>query len=277
MKKKFLQLSLAALSLVFLAAVTHAYIAPTAAPGADNTDAPLDVSALNQAKSGGLTVGTFQAQQDAYFDQTVLFDGLLRGGTATNATAPINFGGSANKVDVNFSGAVSIDGIYQSDTLKNSASAPEPVCGDTNGTIFLCGTTPSSPVSGQTIDLFAVNDVLPAGNFAVAKITQSTDKNITVTIDIAANEPVNGGPVSMIKNFYTANAIEAGVCDISTHPITLGTVVILAGTTNSYNSFGEGGALGYPGGCNPSNSTLSVGSYSPTVDSEGRDIVAEYK
>ncbi len=273
MKKKLLQLSAAVLSLVFLAAVAHAYTPPISAPTAGNSDAPLNVGSVDQAKSGGISVGTFLAQKSAYFDQNVLFDGLIRGGTPA-ASAPITFGGPSNKVDVLFSGALSINGVYQSNSLKTNDGGTDPICADANGVIYVCSQTPPPPPTpAQPIDVAAQYATYPAGTFVVGTLSQSTEVSVTITVD--ASVPSSGnGTLSYIKNFYTADARAAGSCSLTSTPTTLGTLTIYAGETRSDEVANGGGTLQLPSGCNPATTTITISSYTPHSTPQGRPIVA---
>lgn len=279
MKKQLLQLLICALSLVFVATVAKAYTPPVSAPGNGNSDAPLNVSAVNQSKTGGLTVGTFQARNDSYFDQNVYFDGLIRGGTVNSpASTPVTFGGPANKVDVSFTGTASINGVYQSDSLKTGGGL-KPLCANQNGTVYLCAAAPvAPPPPAVPIHVLAQYQTFnPSGasngtltTLVVAVLTQPVSTNVTAQIVAVAG---GNNSLGFLKNFYTADAKAVGVCQLTSNPTTIGTFTIFAGTTNSSQSNG-GGAIALPSGCSPLTTSIYVTTYSPHTTPQGVPIIA---
>lgn len=265
MKKNLLQLVLCAFALIFVASMVSAYTLPTKAPSAGNTDGPLIIGAINQTKSGGLSVGSFQVRKDAYFAQNVFFNGLLRGGTATsNIGAPVKFGGPSNRVDALFSGAVSISGTYQSNTLK-TGGGKKPLCADSTGTLYICGTSAIlPPPDPQAVILSLKFNPDGSGDATVsAKLSTSIEKDVTVHVS-ARKGSGSAGPISFLKNFYTANAfITPGVCPLSTTFTPVGSVLTISAGTLESNQ------LGLPPACNESNTDLIITSYSPTTSSKG--------
>jgi len=105
--------------------------------GSGNPDAPLNVGATAQTKTGALTVWAFNAQQNAQFDGSTFFHGAL---LAPSANSTISFGGMYNGVARNaglsVSGTLSNTGTLAAATLVNGTN--NTVCADANGTVVLC-------------------------------------------------------------------------------------------------------------------------------------------
>ncbi len=257
MKKQLIQILICSLALVFIATLVHAYSAPMGTAGTANTYGPLDTSSVDQTKAGGLTVGTFQDQGNALFMQNTLFNGLLRGGSAASTTVmPVTFGGPSNKVDVAFTGGVSINGTYQSNTLK-TGGGKKPLCANPAGVLYICGTTPPVYSQPQTVNASAQYETFSAGQFVVAKLSQSVSKDVQVSISATST------PLAFWSNFYTAHAVTSGVCHYTSTPTSLGTVTVYAGSTDS--SSVSGGTLTLASGCNSTNTYLTVTSVNPTT------------
>jgi hypothetical protein len=269
-KKQLLQLILCALALVFIATMTHAYSIPLGSQaGAINTDMPINVGSADQVKSGGLTVGTFQAQGNSYFAQTVLFNGLIRGGS-TAAAKPVAFGGPANKVDVLFTGGVAIDGTYQSDTLK-TGGGKKPLCADGNGTLYICGATPPTPPSPPAnIIAYGAIQQFQSGPFVVGRLTQSVSKDVHIFVSATYSSP--SAFLDTVKNFYTAHAVTQGTCRLNATPTALGELIVYAGTINSSAVAGANSSIAVPANCNPDQMNLIVTSTNPT-SADGKTII----
>jgi hypothetical protein len=119
------------------AMAAYTFVGPISGPTANNTDAPLDVSATNQIKNGGLSVATFEARGNAYFDQSTYFSGMIRGGTVANNAPNVSFGSTAAPANVVQTGNMFLSGTYQSDTLKTGGGL-KPLCADSAGKFFIC-------------------------------------------------------------------------------------------------------------------------------------------
>lgn len=243
----------------------YTFTGPTAAPTANNTEAPLDITGTDQVKNGGLSVNTFQSRSAADFAQQVTFKGLVNGGTVTKAASTISFGDSSHKVSVNNTGNATVAGTLQSDSLK-TGGGNKPVCADADGTIYICGAA-AAPANTTPIYLRALTES-NNGYFAVAQLSEPTNTNLVITI--AASVPsTTGGDNAMnfLKNAYTADARAAGVCYLTSTPTDIGTVTILGGNTTSES-------IPFPSGCDPTEVSirLSFSSY-PHQTQGGRPII----
>ena len=116
----------------------HGYTNPTvSAPGDNSEQEPISIDGSYGIKSGGLSVGTFQARDNAWLAQDVFFGGMLRGGVASDTSSTIEFGnGSERIVSVDQTGSLQVDGAIQSPQLQSSGS--ELVCADASGTLIIC-------------------------------------------------------------------------------------------------------------------------------------------
>lgn len=260
MKKTPIQLVAVLIAIVFLAGVTHAYIAPTGAAGTTNTDGPLTATSVDEAKAGGLGVGTFLAQKNSLFQQNTYLDASIRGGTPTSsANVPVKFGDSTYKVDTAFTGTIGISGFYQSDTLK-TGGGKKPLCANSTGTLYICGQTPPGATQPQAI-LLTIN-FASSNTTIAARLSQSIEKDVTVHV-MAKKGNGGSGLMTYLKNFYTAEAyVTPGVCSLGTNYTALQTLTIYAGTVSSNE-------IGLPPGCDSSNTNIAISSYSPTVSEKG--------
>jgi hypothetical protein len=267
MKKQLLQIIGLSLFAVLIASVASAYTPPSAAAPAGNTDGPLTVGSANQIKAGGLTVGTFQARENAYFDKNVLFNGLIRGGTP-NAAAPVKIGDSAAKTSVALSGTMNIDGYYQSDSLK-TGGGKKPLCSDDNGVLYICGgTVPALPSKSKSVNLYA-GYVYPSQVSISAYLSKPVISQVRASVSAAlASNTNNSSVISMIKNFYTAHAYVPGgqPCTLTTTPTVIGNLLINPGYTAATST------LALPQNCNASDVVLSISSYSPHTTTDNVTI-----
>lgn len=260
MKKTPIQLIALLIAIVFLAGITHAYIAPTGAAGTTNTDGPLTATSVDEVKAGGLGVGTFLAKKNSLFQQNVFLNASIRGGTPTNSiNIPVKFGDSTYKVDTAFTGTVGITGVYQSDMLK-TGGGKKPLCATVDGTIYICGQTPPGGTPTQTIILTA--HFGSSGSTVFANLSESIEKNVTVNL-VAKKGSGGSGLMTYLKNFYTAEAyITPGVCSLGTSYTQIQSVTVYAGTVNSNE-------IGLPAGCDSTNTDIAISSYSPLTSSKG--------
>ncbi len=266
--KNTLQKSLILLPLLLVAGITFAaysFTGPTVAPTSNNTDGPLNDSATDQVKTGGLSVNTFDAASNAYFNQNAIFTGSIFGGTPNNGTAPVNFGNpadTANPVNVSIAGTDTVVGTYQSDTLKTGGGI-KPVCADQDGEFYICGTTPANnTTSANRIWLTETLDA--SGNYEVgAQISQPVSQAIEVYITEAGQSSSATSFLDRLKDAFTADARFSGVCYPPSSPTSLGAVEIYANTLKSWNTIPLGSS------CTPSDVTVSISSISPdTVDGQ---------
>lgn len=93
---------------------------------------------LDQVKTGGLSVGTFIANQGASFAQDVYFNGPVRGGTPADPHSQITIGDTTNVVSATINGAVDAFAGLSSGALAHTSQNPVPVCTDNNGTLGFC-------------------------------------------------------------------------------------------------------------------------------------------
>lgn len=146
MKKLIAQLLLTVPVCVLLATVSStAYTAPLFGPGGDSGEhMPVTIGATDQDKKGGLSVHAFVASSGAQFDQDVSFVGMIRGGTPSDVNSTVTFGNTSASVGVKIAGLTAIDGKFQSDALK-TGGGEKPLCAKADGTIYLCGSTNTTP------------------------------------------------------------------------------------------------------------------------------------
>lgn len=247
----------------------YTFVGPTAAPTSNNTDGPLDISATDQIKNGGLSVNTFQSRTGSDFLQQTTFTGLVNGGTVAAGTSSIPFGTSANKASIKETGNATIAGNYQSDSLKTGGGV-KPLCANATGTFYICGTT-TVPTNINPIYLYS-NWLLTGsqGNVAVgATLSEATNSNVTVTLSAISGTGGGSAALQYIKNMYTADAFYQGVCRYTTTPTVMGTVTIFAGSTSSWDT------LLLSPGCDQTNTSVFISSYSPHTTMGGRSIIAQ--
>ncbi len=127
------------------ASYVHAalFTEPTGAPVMSNKDVPIHVGA-DQVKNGGLSVGTFLANQNAQFDQQVFLGGttarMVRGGAPATANSTVNIGGfnvdnSVDRVKTMVDGSVFANSLEGTDLSNNSSRK---VCANAAGKLVLC-------------------------------------------------------------------------------------------------------------------------------------------
>jgi hypothetical protein len=164
-------------------------------PPSGNVAVPVNTRADLQVKDGGLSVGAFAVEQDAYFDQQTFFKGVVSGGVPGSTSSTVALGSSASPVTVNVSGDVSAHGSIKSDSLKNIASPS--LCATANGTIVSCQSVGSSTnpptitelsnegsVGGGRIEIFRIGSSVTPGNKYTLEVYSHV---ITVTASIGDN------------------------------------------------------------------------------------------
>ncbi len=141
----FNNIKLIAFALVFAIGLSYAYAAwsePTASAPGDNIDIPVNNGPISQIKSSNLSVGAFLVTQNAQFDQVTLAGGVVRGGTPSDVTSTVNFGGNdagtMRTVTVQANGGMRVQGTLRTQALSNTASLRNPVCADTLGNLVKC-------------------------------------------------------------------------------------------------------------------------------------------
>ncbi|HTH93121.1 MAG TPA: hypothetical protein VL576_01390 [Candidatus Paceibacterota bacterium] len=234
----------------------YTFVAPTSAPTANNTAGPLDISANNQVKNGGLAVNTFQSRTGSQFAQQTQFTGLVNGGTAGSTNSTITLGNASDVTSINETGNVAVANYYQSDSLK-TGGGNKPICADSNGVFSLCGTSGST--GGGTLPVYLRAEILTGntGRFSV-DTTLSEPITSTVSATISATLIPGGiGPVGL------------GTCPYNSTPTIVGTLDITATTVISSST------LSLPGGCSSGNTALQISSYSPQTTRQGRPIKAQ--
>ncbi len=127
-----------------------AWSGPAASSPQNNIAAPLHTGPA-QVKSGGLSVNTFLASQNAQFGQQVFFKGIVRGGTPTDTDSTVLFGIPSMPTNLAASGDVAAKGTIKSDSVANASSSP--LCATANGTIVLCAAGTAQPGPGPSITL----------------------------------------------------------------------------------------------------------------------------
>jgi hypothetical protein len=264
--KKHLSKFLILIPLLFVGGLSYAaytYIAPTGVPTTNNTDGPLVDTSTDQAKAGGLSVNAFSAAHNSLLNQNAIFAGPVFGGTPDDPTSPVVIGDSTSSLGLNITGSDSITGAYQSDILKTGGGL-KPLCADTTGQFYICGTTP--PSKTQPVLLSTTFTTVPAGNAVVATLSHWVRDPVTAEIYYtAAGWQPTLGFLDNIKNLYTAYALPAGTCLSTNQPVDLWTAYIPAGQTQSQ-------AIVLPQNCSTGQLTMSIGTYSPHTTSDGITI-----
>lgn len=162
MKQTFAQLAIA-IPLIFFSTVVGAYTPPGSAPTGNNTNVdPVSITANDQAKRSSLSVNTFNARNNASFQQVLTIKGIVRGGLPPMAAGPttsiVKIGGDVNgtmkTVGATVTGMVATEKHFQSDTLKNSTNSLKPVCATPTGEIVHC---PTGNQSGNQVFLGSVS------------------------------------------------------------------------------------------------------------------------
>lgn len=264
MKKHFKQLFLI-IPLVFIAGATFAaysFIGPATTtstptctsgngtPPNCNTDAPLDISATDQVKNGGLAVDTFHSRTGSDFAQQTAFTGLVRGGTSTDTNSTIPFGTSSKQVSVNNVGNTTVTGNYQSDSLKTGGGS-KPLCADNTGTFYICGTTvPTNNIQPVYVGIY------PATTYSNGSTTNQVMATLSETLNIPVSATISA------KSYYAISG-----CSYTTTAQNIGTVIIPAEATTSTSG------VPIPSGCNINATDFEVSAVSPSVTQGGRPIV----
>ncbi|MEO5646358.1 MAG: hypothetical protein ABIO57_01140 [Candidatus Paceibacterota bacterium] len=264
MKKNLSQLLLLIPMLIFSAGLTAAYTPPVATPPQDNTDAPLDVGTADQVKDGDLAVTTFEARGNAYLAKDTFFNGMVRGDTPADKDSTVTFGGSANNVSVAINGTAAILGHYQSDSLKTPSGNKEPLCANATGTFYLCGST-ATPATTQSKVYVSLQYDPYGGRNIVAVLSEPVSSAVTAYVDASTGSAAPDA-LSMIKNYFTADAKLQGSCSLSSSPRSIGGLTIPKDQTIS-NS-----VITLPDGCDPAATYISISSYSPQSTLGGRPI-----
>jgi hypothetical protein len=146
-----------------------AWTAPTGSAPANNVDVPLHVgpdqikidAPASPNNSGGLSVGSFIANQNAEFDQQVFFNGMIRGGNGSTADSQVSFGDSSHVVNANVKGDTSAKGLLTNNSLSNTQATT--LCAATDGTISLCG---AAVAQKETYAVSAQQLVYPVPDYA---------------------------------------------------------------------------------------------------------------
>ncbi len=130
--------------------LVHAdFPAPTTTPPGANIDVPLHTGP-SQVKDGGLSVGSFIANDNAQFKQQTFLNGTVFGGSPANAQTSSTVAiGDVNRASISVNGDLSAIGGIKNDSVANANSSA--LCADTGGTIILCGSknviTPLPPTT----------------------------------------------------------------------------------------------------------------------------------
>lgn len=117
-------------------------------PPSNNTIFPVNVSANDQVKLGGLSVNAFMANQNAQFDKVIYLQGPMHGGTVASVDSTIAFGGTdpvnnaINRVvNMYVTGGLKAANTIQSDTLRGLSVGE--LCANSSGVLIRC-TSPST-------------------------------------------------------------------------------------------------------------------------------------
>ncbi|MES2224660.1 MAG: hypothetical protein V4478_01595 [Patescibacteria group bacterium] len=230
---KFIVFGLAvAISLGIVAAAPWAEPSSVAPEG--NIAAPLHTGP-SQIKSGGLSVDTFLAAQNAQFGQQVFFTGMVRGGTSADTDSTVRFGTGGMHTNMTATGDVSAVGTIASSSVANANSSA--LCATAEGTIVTC--TPGvsvSPVPSLTLnsdsysgsvrtDVVQVGKNVSPGNvftisiyvkdYTVTAVAGDTYETIANKLIVAINNGTWGSNVSGTYGLKpSASSVSAGNGDL---------------------------------------------------------------
>lgn len=148
-------------------------------PPSNNTIFPVNVSANDQVKLGGLSVNAFMANQNAQFDKVIYLQGPMHGGTAASSDSTIAFGGTdpvnnaINRVvNMYVTGGLKAANTIQSDTLAG-LNASE-LCANSSGVLIRC-TSPSANL----------NPIITNVQVFTEKPTPASPANIRCSVTLA--------------------------------------------------------------------------------------------
>lgn len=111
---------------------------PSGAAPSNNIEVPVHSLSGLQIKTGGLSVNTFVAAQDAQFDQQLFLRGMIRGGFPGDGTtsSTVTFGGNGKTVSGEVTGTLRATTYLQS--LEVDGNTRTPLCADQNGNVVAC-------------------------------------------------------------------------------------------------------------------------------------------
>lgn len=256
--KKYLAQLIILVSLLFAAGAAmaaYSFIGPTAAPTGNNTDAPLDISASNQIKHGGLAVNAFQAVSGSDFVQQASFAGLVNGGRSNTSNSTIIVGTPSQATSVTDLGNATVAGEYQSNALQTGGGT-QPLCADQNGNFYICGASVTPPATLPPVYLGSVFESVGGTGQIGATISEELNIPVNVSFSVAAAP----GATQQTLN-------QDGVCkNMTTTPKPLGTVTINPGNLLSWDT------VNLPANCNPSMLVVTISSWTPTTTQNGNPI-----
>lgn len=165
---KYLALGIILVGIVGLA---HAdFPMPAASAPANTIDVPVHTGPT-QVKDGGLSVGTFLANQNAQFKQQTFLKGTVFGGTPGLSTSTVAIGDGIAPANIVVNGNVSAAQYIQSTSVANGNSSN--LCATANGTIVTCTVgatnTPTITVLGNAVVNNGTTKVLLQIGQSVAK------------------------------------------------------------------------------------------------------------
>jgi len=156
-----------------------------------NMEIPLHAG-FDQVKNAGLSVGTFAAYQDAYFDQSAFLRGIVYGGIPGNTNSTVALGSATAPVGVAAVGDVAVAGNFQSDSLKN-ANGGAPVCADGTGKFYLCA------VTGSTTTTTGGGSTTTIGN---SQVNTTNHPTLTKVFDTSNGIGVDSQGNTLIGYYY---------------------------------------------------------------------------
>jgi hypothetical protein len=307
--KKHLRQLLIILPLLLVATgvfAAYSFTGPSSNPTSNNTDGPLDISATDQIKNGGLSVNTFYSENGSDLKQQSSFAGLVNGGTASEGSSTIQFGNSSDQTSVDLSGNASVKGTLQSDSLATPDGKTDTLCADANGNFYVCSTGPTTP--SQTP--IYIEPVEEDANDVAVQISEPINQNLTATLEMIPGA-VSSNYLDNLKNQFTSYADAPGA--IAKPPTVGGSPQAYGNNTSSGGGNSENTGSGtsptvpqicksmvdgqseaplgtvtiledsnisneipLPSGCNLSEVNVIISSYSPKVTQEGRSIIANH-
>lgn len=143
---------------------------PTATPTGGNVALPLNPSANDQIKNGGLTVNGFTAFQDANLAQMTFINGGSISGAkiVSNTLSPdtLKIGDTTNTVAMNVNGTTTATGSITASNVAKATNdgSSSTLCSDASNKIVLCGHPTSSTI--PTVSLSASSTTIVSGTSA---------------------------------------------------------------------------------------------------------------
>ncbi len=187
---------IAAIILSYTYTQAASWINPPANAPQNNTFLPINVGVQDQVKESSLSVNAFIAEQNAQFEDKVFMLNTVFGGSPTDTTSTVYFGGvdpvdnNLKKVNINMYGDLSAVTGMQSDSLIGPDTAP--LCVTSDGTLIRCQSTPSTinVTCGSNVDDDpASTNPQDSTQTDFAAISRAVGVNVQVNCNTEGNYP----------------------------------------------------------------------------------------